>query len=119
MKRVLITFLILINVILFAGCGLRGSSLTKEQRKAVDNCIEFINNSSFTQKDRIDTDIIKIENATENTWKYARYENSSRKKNDVDLTDWVITIGDTSFHDFAVIICESDTYKVIGYTPID
>ena len=119
MKRLLVTFLILLSVILFVGCGSKGSSLSTEQRKAVDNCIEFINNSSFTSKDRIDTDIIKIENATANTWKYAWYEDSPIKDNAIDLADWVITIGDTSFHDFAIIICDSDTYKVIGYSKTD
>jgi len=107
LKKVLITIIILFNII-FVGCESNISSLSGEQQNAVKNSIEFIKKSSFASKSRIDTNIIKIENATEDT----------KIEEAVDSTDWVITIGDTSEHDFAVIVCDSSTHEVIGYIPI-
>ena len=119
MKRLLITVLAILTGISFVGCDSKESSLSAGQRKAVDNSLEYIGNPPFTSMGRIDTDIIKIENATENTWKSVWYENSQIKENGIDLNDWVITIGDTSFHNFACIVCDSNTYKVIGFIPIE
>ena len=46
------------------------SLLTSEQQKAVNNSINYIKNSSFTAKDRINTNTIKIESADEKTWEF-------------------------------------------------
>ena len=94
-------------------------SLSSEQQKAVNNSIDFIENSEFASKDRIDTKIITIKNADEKTWEFVYLENSKADKNSVDSTDWIITIGDRSGHDFARIVCDSDTFEVIGYMPIE
>ncbi|WP_312651177.1 hypothetical protein [Proteiniclasticum sp.] len=93
-------------------------SLSSEQQKAVNNSIDFIKNSEFASKDRIETNIITIKNADEKTWESVYSEDSIADKNAVDSTDWIITIGDRSGHDFAVIVCDSDTLEVIGYMPI-
>ena len=119
MKRCITTFLILLLIILFNGCNSDGSALSAEQQNAVDASIEFISNSSFTSKDKLDTDIIKIENATDQTWESVCNENKQIEQKSIDLSDWVITIGDTLYHDFAVIVIDSDTKEVIGYIPID
>lgn len=95
------------------------SLLTSEQQKAVNNSINYIKNSSFTAKDRINTNTIKIESADEKTWEFVWSKDSKVENNAVDSTDWIITIGDTSNHDFAVIVCDSNTYEVIGYIPIE
>jgi hypothetical protein len=122
MKRLLSTFLVLFIAISLVGCdskeSFKKSSFSADKQKAIQNSIEFIRNSSFTQKYRINTNIIKIENVTENDWESVWYENSSVEKSAIDLTDWIIIIGNTSGHDFAVIVCDSSTYKVIGYMPI-
>jgi len=94
-------------------------SLSSEQQKAVNNSINFIENSEFASKERIDTDIITINNADEKTWEFVYLENSKADKKSVDSTDWIITIGDRSGHDFARIVCDSDTFEVIGYMPIE
>ena len=94
-------------------------SLSSEQQKAVNNSIDFIENSEFASKDRIDSKIISIKNADEKTWEFVYLENSKADKNSVDSTDWIITIGDRSGHDFARIVCDSDTFEVIGYMPIE
>jgi predicted metalloprotease len=123
MKKVLITLLVLLISISFIGCdskqNSKTSSLSEGQQKSVDNCIEYIRNSSFTSKDHIDTSIIKIESATENTWKSVWSKDSKIEEKTIDLTDWIITIGNTSGHNFAIIVCDSNNYKVIGYIPID
>jgi uncharacterized protein YcfL len=119
MKKLLTLFLLVLICSSFTGCNSKGSSLSVNQRKAVDNSVEFISNSSFTSQDRIDTDIIEIKNATENTWKSVWYEGSKIEENAIELNDWVITIGSTSDHGFAIIVCDSNNYEVIGYIPID
>ena len=43
-------------------------SLSSEQQKAVQNSIEYIKNSELASKDKIDTSLIKIDTAEENTW---------------------------------------------------
>jgi hypothetical protein len=48
-----------------------------------------------------------------------RSKDSKVENNAVDSTDLIITIGDTSNHDFAIIVCDSNTYEVIGYIPIE
>ena len=120
MKKALTPFLILLIAILFMGCNSNSKkiSLSEGQQKAVDNSIEFIRKSAFTSKDRMDTSIIKIEKATANTWKAVHSATSKIDENAVDSTDWLITIGDTFAHNFAIIVCDSITYKVIGYLPI-
>ena len=94
-------------------------SLSSEQQKAVNNSINYIKNSEFDSKDRIDTNVITIENADERTWESVYKEDANADKNSVDPTDWIITIGDRSGHDFARIVCDSDTFEVIGYIPIE
>lgn len=93
-------------------------SLSSEQQKAVNNSINFINNSEFDSKNHINTNIIKIEDADEKTWESVYSEDDKADKNSIDSTDWIITIGDTSGHDFTVIVCDSATFEVIGYMPI-
>ena len=94
-------------------------SLSPEQQKAVDNSIDFIESSEFTAKDRIDTNLITIVNADERTWENVWSMDAQVDKHAVDATDWIITIGDRSGHDFARIVCDSDTFEVIGYIPIE
>ena len=94
-------------------------SLSSEQQKAVQNSIDFIENSEFTSKDRIDPNIVTIQNADERTWELVYLENGKADEHAVDATDWIITIGDRSGHDFARIVCDRDTFEVIGYIPIE
>lgn len=119
MKKLMLTLLVLCIIISFSGCDLQGGSLSAEQQKAVDNSIQFINNFSFAPKRYIDTSIVKIKNVTDDIRNSVFYEDKKIEKNAIGLTDWVITIGDTSDHAFANIVCDSDTFEVIGYIPID
>lgn len=119
MKKYLTITLILLMLFILFGCNSKKASLTPGQQKAVNNSINYIKNSSFAVKDRIDTDIITIKNANEKTWESVWSKGHKVDKNAVDSTDWIITIGDTSNHDFAIIVCDSNTYEVIGNIPID
>jgi uncharacterized metal-binding protein len=102
------------------GCNSNTSSLSEGQKIAVKNSIKYIKKSSFSNKKHIDTKIIKIENINDEGHRKAVCNNGSRvEENKVDLTDWIITIGSTSGHDFVFIVCDSSTYGVIGYIPID
>lgn len=121
MKRMLTPLLVLLIVILFVVYDLKENLMSSGQQKAVANSIEFIRNSSFTSKRRIDTNIIIIENATESTWKAVYSKETKIEENSVDSTDWIIIIGDilSPSHDYTFIVCDSETYKVIGFIPIE
>lgn len=121
MKRMLTPLLVLLMVILFVVYDLKENLMSSGQQKAVANSIEFIRNSSFTSKRRIDTNIIIIENATESTWKAVYSKETKIEENSVDSTDWIIIIGDilSPSHDYTFIVCDSETYKVIGFIPIE
>jgi uncharacterized protein YcfL len=119
MEKYLIVTITLAMFFSMFGCDSNNEiSLSSEQQKAVNNSINFINNSEFDSKNHIDSNIIKIKNADAKTWESVYSEVSKVDKNSVDSTDWIITIGDTSGHNFAVIVCDSETLEVIGYTPI-
>lgn len=94
------------------------SLLSPEQQKAVNNSLNYIKNSPFAAKDRINTNIIEITSANEKTWESVWSKDSKVENNAVDSTDWIITIGDISNHDFAIIVCDSNTCEVIGHIPI-
>lgn len=120
MKRYILNLLILILIIIFGGCSLKGDSLSDKQRKAVKNCIVYME-TSLVDTERINKDIVEVRNATENTWKSVFQDGKKIDQNAIDLTDWIFTIGDTSTagHDFMAIVCDSDTCEVIGVLPID
>lgn len=93
--------------------------LTADQQMAVDHCVEFIRKSSFGAKDRIDTKRIEIKEAGNAAYESVYGEDGIVDEKEVDPTDWVITIGETSDHDYAVFVCDSITFEVIGYIPIE
>lgn len=127
MKKYLIITIILVVSFSMFGCESNKTSLSPEQQislsteqqNAVNNSIIYIKNSEFASKDRVDTNVVTIETADEKTWESVHSDNSKADKNSVDSTDWIITIGDRSGHDFARIVCDSGTLEVIGYMPIE
>jgi len=119
MKRLFLTFLVLLIVNFSIGCNSKENSLSKGQKEAINNCIEYINNSAFTSKENIDTNIVKFDNATDNTWESVWFGGKQVVSNVIDSSDWIITIGDTSGFDFNIFVCNSDTYEVLGYIPIE
>ncbi len=120
MKRYFIILIMIYMIVTLSSCNSKVKSLFGEQQKAIDNSIEYIKNSSFRFKENINYDIVKIELAKENTWEMVRHPDYNINKNMVDTTDLIITIGDmNSFHNYAIIVCDSTTYKVIGNIPIE
>jgi hypothetical protein len=119
MKRLFLTFLILLIVNFSIGCNSKENLYSKGQKEAINNCIEYINNSAFTSKANIDTNIVKFDNATNNSWESVWYEGEQVDSNVIDSSDWIITIGDTSGIDFNIFVCDSDTNEVLGYIPIE
>ncbi len=115
MKRLYITILVVLVAISFVVCNSRESFFSSQKQKAVKNCIEYIQNSSMEWKDHIDTNIINIKNATDTTWRYIQCKDGRIEEDKIDITDWVITIGDTSDHCYATLVCDSSTCEVIGY----
>lgn len=70
MKKYLTITLILLMLFTLFGCNSNNGSLSSEQQKAVNNSINYIKNSKFAAKDRINTNIITIKNADEKTWEF-------------------------------------------------
>lgn len=87
-----------------------------ENDKAYQNCIEYIENSSFDRWKKINTIIARAEKVTETIKESVVIDKG--KESLLDTTDLIYIIGDTSEHDFANIVCDSETKEVIGYIPI-
>ena len=127
MKKYWIIPLALMLLFTLVGCSAKKASietdpqisLSSEQQEAVENSIAYIKNSELASKDRIDTSLIKIDTAEENTWQSVYTDSGKAEESTVDTTDWIITLGDRSGFDFAVIVCDSTTSEVIGYMPME
>ena len=127
MKKYWIIPLALMLLFTLVGCSAKKASietdpqisLSSEQQEAVENSIAYIKNSELASKDKIDISLIKINTAEENTWQSVYIDSGKAEESAVDTTDWIITLGDRSGFDFAVIICDSTTSEVIGYMPIE
>lgn len=100
-------------------CGIKENRMSDTQKEAVDNSLAYISESAFSAKDRIDKREIEISKVTSGDLKFIWNEDLKLKESSLDTSDWVITIGDTSGHDFAVMICDSKTSEVLGYIPIE
>lgn len=80
------------------------------------NCAAWLAASTFEQKDRVDTTLVSIAQVTEGELAAAVSDEESAAL--LDGTDWTVTLGDTSGHDYAVLLCDSETLSVLGYVPI-
>jgi len=119
MKKQWVFVLLSFHLLLLTGCGSNNDSLASKQEKAIHNSIEYISHSSFSSKDKINTKISSIRYATNSTWESVWSNDGPVEKNAIDSSDWIITLGESSNHDFAMIVCDSNTSEVIGYIPID
>lgn len=101
------------------GCSAQQSTMSAAQKKAVENSLVYISESDFSSKERIDKKRVEISSLTSGDLQFVWSENLQMEESALDTSDWVITIGDTSGHDFAVMICDSRTSEVLGYIPIE
>ena len=81
------------------------------------NCAAWLADSTFDQKDRVDTALVSVVQVTEGDLASAVCDSESAAL--LDGTDWAVTLGDTSGHDYAVLLCDSETLAVLGYVPIE
>lgn len=117
MKKSLMLISFLVSTLLLAGCEESNNLLSEEFKsdKAYKNCIEYINNSSFTLWKNINPTIVRSEKMTDSNKETVIIDKG--KETLLDTSDLIYIIGDTSEHDFAIIVCDSDTKEVIGYIP--
>lgn len=80
------------------------------------NCAAWLADSDLEQKDRVDTSLVSVAQVTEGDLEAAVCEDESAAL--LDGADWAVTMGDTSGHDFAILLCDSETLAVLGYVPI-
>lgn len=119
MKRVpTLCLLLLLAAALFAGCA---PKIPAHQREAYENCLEYLKNSAFSRKDFIDTGIVRIETLKEEQKGAVWIDVNGVEEyfSQEQPEHWLFTIGDTSGHDFAMLVCNSETGSVIGYIPIE
>lgn len=81
------------------------------------NCAAWLADSAFDQKDRVDTTLVFVAPVTEGDLAAAVCDGESAAL--LDGTDWAVTLGDTIGHDYAVLLCDSETLAVLGYVPIE
>lgn len=81
------------------------------------NCAAWLADSTFDQKDRVDTTLVFVAPVTEGDLAAAVCDGESAAL--LDGTDWAVTLGDTIGHDYAVLLCDSETLAVLGYVPIE
>ena len=80
------------------------------------NCAAWLADSTFDQKDRVDTALISVVQVTEGGLAAAVCDDESAAL--LDGGDWAVTLGDTVGHDYAVLLCDSETLAVLGYVPL-
>ena len=80
------------------------------------NCAAWLAASAFDQKDRVDTALISVVQVTEGDLAAAVCDGESAAL--LDGGDGAVTLGDTVGHDYAVLLCDSETLAVLGYVPI-
>ncbi len=80
------------------------------------NCTAWLADSTFDQKDRVDTTLVSVAQVTEGDLAAAVCDDESAAL--LDAADWAVTLGDTTGHDYAVLLCDSETLAVLGYVPI-
>ncbi|MEG1134955.1 MAG: hypothetical protein RSD26_11510 [Cellulosilyticaceae bacterium] len=87
-------------------------------KEAYLNCIFYIENSSNSNRD-IDTSIISVELLNENQKELVHIMNIEEESyfKDGDSKSWLFTIGDTTDHNFILLVCDSESNKVIGSIP--
>ena len=81
------------------------------------NCAAWLADSTFDQKDRVDTALVSVVQVTEGDLAAAVCDGESAAL--LDGGDWAVTLGDTVGHDYAVLLCDSETLAVLGYVPIE
>ena len=80
------------------------------------NCAAWLAESAFDQRDRVDTSLMTVTPVTEGDLAAAICDDGSTEL--LDDADWVVTLGDTAGHDFAILLCDRETLTVLGYVPI-
>ncbi len=109
----------LFAALVLSGCSAQQSTMSATQKKAVENSLVYISESDFSFKDRINKKKFEIRSVTSGELQFVWNDDLQMEESALDTSDWVITIGDTSGHDFAVMICDSRTSEVLGYIPIE
>lgn len=82
------------------------------------NCAAWLENSALEQRDRVDTGLVSVATITQGDLAAAVCDDAEGQAL-LDGTDWAVTLGDTSGHDFVVLLCDSQTLEVLGYVPAE
>lgn len=84
---------------------------------AVDNSRVWLAEVSLTDTTAVDTDIVSVAALTQA--EQALVVCLEETQAQLDLTDWVVTLGDPAGQDFVRVVCDSVTGEVIGYLPAE
>ena len=90
-------------------------------RAAYENALTFLGQSQFDAKDRIDRTAFSVrllrEEEEPSVWMALRMRAEDYFAQAAG-PHWVLTIGDTSGHDFAMLVANCQSGEIIGYLPI-
>ncbi len=112
---------VVLVVTLLLGMRLFGQQkLPPEQQNAFNNCLEYIRQSSFDSKHAIDTKAVKARPLPEEPQDFVRIKANGPADSFARQPQrhWLFTIGKTDEHNFAQLVCESETEQAIGYIPV-
>ena len=98
-----------------SGAGTADQETTEALRA---NCVAWLASSSLDCRARVDTSLISVARVTGGELSSAVCGDADRQAM-LDDTDWAVTLGDTAGHDFAVLLCDSETLEVLGHVPVE
>lgn len=94
-----------------------GDALSEDVRtQLISACTEWLQNSSLSQKDQVDTALVQISSPSEED--LTAVIGSAEALSQLDTSDWKVILGDSSGQNFVTLFCDSDTLTVLGYLPV-
>lgn len=98
-----------------------GTEIPSKYSTAFRNCIEYIYaNSNFTKKEELNLNMVTVKSLSEEQKDFVIMESENNTNYFDDNTEehLVFTIGDTSDHNYVILVCNTMTNHVIGSIPI-
>ncbi len=91
---------------------------TKEHRLAVEKAIEYLMESSWENRLRIDISEIGIEEVPREIYDSLWTHDGPAPSGTIDSSDLLVELGSREGHDFAGLVFDMEKREIIGYLPI-
>lgn len=93
----------------------------EKYRAAYEECVRFLEHESgWERAENIDLSKVTVETLPDAQKEsvFIVADGCGNYFEDTDAVHWTFTIGETQGHDFAVLVCSSESGDVVGYIPI-